>query len=137
MTTRLDVIAEARTWLGVRWHHQGRSRAGIDCVGLAIKVGHALGLSDFDIADYSRQPDPAMMRSLLAQHMRLIGDPEPGDLLLMRFEREPQHVAILTEFQGAPGIIHAYAQARKVVEHRLDSVWKSRIVGAYRYKGLE
>jgi cell wall-associated NlpC family hydrolase len=133
MTTRADVIAEARRWIGVRWHHQGRSRAGIDCVGLVINVGHALGLSAFDIADYARQPDPAMMRALLAEHMDPITEPEPGDVVLMRFEREPQHVAVLTD----SGIIHAYAQARKVVEHRLDSIWKSRIVGAYRYKGLD
>jgi cell wall-associated NlpC family hydrolase len=135
MTTRADVIAEARRHLQVRWVHQGRSRAGVDCVGLIIKVAHGLGLSTFDIADYSRQPDPVMMRSLLAEHMEAIAavSAQPGDVLLMRFEREPQHVAIVTDI----GIIHAYAQARKVVEHRLDSVWKSRIVGAYRFKGLD
>lgn len=133
MTTRADVIAEARAWAGTRWHHQGRSRAGVDCVGLVIKVAHALGLSAFDIADYARQPDPAMMRALLAEHMEPIAKPEPGDVLLMRFEKEPQHVAIMTD----RGIIHAYAQARKVVEHRLDSLWRGRIVGAYRFKGLD
>lgn len=134
MTTRADVVTEARKWLSVRWHHQGRSRAGIDCVGLVIKIGHALGFSDFDIADYSRQPDPAMMRSLLALHMDpiAVSSAQPGDVLLMRFEREPQHVAIVTD----QGIIHAYAQARKVVEHRLDDIWRGRIVGAYQYKGL-
>jgi cell wall-associated NlpC family hydrolase len=133
MTTRADVIAEAKRWKGVRWHHQGRSRAGVDCIGLVIKVAHALGLSGFDIADYSRQPNPAMMRGLLAEHMTPIATPEPGDVVLMRFEREPQHVAILTD----AGMIHAYAQARKVVEHRVDSIWQSRIVGAYRFKGLD
>lgn len=133
MVTRADVVAEARSWKDVRWHHQGRSRAGVDCVGLVIKVSHALGLSDFDIADYARQPDPTMMRALLAAHMNPITKPEAGDVLLMRFEREPQHVAIMTD----SGIIHAYAQARKVTEHRLDSVWRSRIVGAYRFKGLD
>lgn len=135
MTTRADVIAEARQWLGVRWHHQGRSRAGVDCVGLAIKVAHALGLSSFDVIDYSRQPDPVMMRALLAEHMDAIpvAGALPGDLVLMRFEIAPQHVAFLSDI----GIIHAYAQARKVVEHRLDSQWQSRIVGAYRYKGLD
>jgi cell wall-associated NlpC family hydrolase len=133
MVTRADVIAEARRWKETRWHHQGRNSAGIDCIGLVIMVSHALGLSDFDITDYARQPDPKMMRGLLAAHMDPIAKPEPGDVLLMRFEKEPQHVAILTDI----GIIHAYAQARKVVEHRLDSLWRSRIVGAYRYKGLE
>jgi cell wall-associated NlpC family hydrolase len=132
MTTRQQIVDEARAYIGCRWHHQGRSRAGVDCVGLVIRVAHGLGLSAFDIADYSRQPDPTMMRSLLAQHMEPVGQPQIGDVLLMKFEREPQHVAIVTN----QGIIHAYAQARRVVEHRLDSLWKSRIVGAYQFKGI-
>lgn len=133
MTTRQQIVDESRTHLGVRWVHQGRSRAGVDCIGLVIRVAHALGLSTFDIADYSRQPDPSMMRRLLGEHMEPVSQPQIGDVLLMKFEREPQHVAIVTD----RGIIHAYAQARRVVEHRLDSLWKSRIVRAYQFKGIE
>lgn len=135
MTTRQDIVDEARRWTGVRWVHQGRSRAGIDCVGLVIRVAHALGLSTFDTADYSRQPDPVRMRALLAEHMLPIdaGRAQVGDVLLMRFEKEPQHVAIVSDI----GIIHAYAQVRRVTEHRLDSVWQSRVVGAYQFKGIE
>jgi cell wall-associated NlpC family hydrolase len=135
MTTRQQIIDEARTWLNVRWVHQGRSRAGIDCIGIVIKVAHALGIFAFDTFDYSRQPDPNRLRELLGEHMEKIAIDEAriGDILLMRFEREPQHVAIVSDI----GMIHAYAQARRVVEHRLDSLWKSRVVGAYRYKGLE
>jgi cell wall-associated NlpC family hydrolase len=133
MTTRQQIVDEARAHLGCRWIHQGRSRAGVDCVGLVIRVAHALGLSTFDTADYSRQPDPVRMRALLAEHMVPISRPRIGDVLLMRFEHEPQHVAIVSDI----GIIHAYAQARRVVEHRLDDIWQSRIVGAYQFKGIE
>lgn len=135
MTTRQDILDESRKWLGTRWVHQGRSRAGVDCVGLVIRVAHARGLSTFDTADYSRQPDAVRMRALLAEHMEpiAIARAQIGDVLLMRFERDPQHVAIVTDI----GIIHAYAQARRVVEHRLDSVWQGRVVGAYQFKGIE
>jgi cell wall-associated NlpC family hydrolase len=133
MTTRQDIVDEARKHLSVRWVHQGRSRAGIDCVGLVIRVAHGLGLSTFDTADYSRQPDPVRMRALLAEHMTPVTNRQIGDVLLMRFEKEPQHVAIVTDI----GIIHAYAQVRRVVEHRFDSVWQSRVVGAYAFKGIE
>ncbi len=133
MTTRQQVVDEARNWLGVRWAHQGRSRAGVDCVGLVVRVAHALNLSTFDTADYSRQPDPARMRALMAEHMEPVAAPQIGDVLLMRFEVEPQHVAIVTDI----GIIHAYAQVRRVVEHRFDSVWLGRVVGAYQFKGIE
>lgn len=135
MTTRQQIVDEARDWLGTRWFHQGRSRAGVDCIGLVIRVAHALGLSTFDTADYSRQPDPVRMRALLDEHMTKIpvASAQIGDMLLMRFEKEPQHVAIVTDL----GIIHAYAQVRRVVEHRLDSVWRARVVAAYQFKGIE
>lgn len=133
MTTRQQIVDEARKWEKTRWHHQGRSRAGVDCIGLVIRVAHALGLSTYDITDYSRQPDPNMMRRLLGEHMEPVSQPQIGDVLLMKFEMEPQHVAIVTD----RGIIHAYAQARKVTEHRLDEQWQSRIVGAYQFKGIE
>ena len=32
--TREMVVAEARTWIGVKWRHQGRTREGVDCIGL-------------------------------------------------------------------------------------------------------
>lgn len=135
MTTRQQIVDEARSWLGVRWVHQARSRAGVDCVGLVIRVAHALGLSTYDTADYSRQPDPVRMRALLAEHLEpiAIAKAQIGDVLLMRFDIEPQHVAIVTDI----GIIHAYAQARRVVEHRVDDQWQSRIVGAYQFRGIE
>lgn len=54
----------------------------------------------------------------------------PGDILLMRFAGEPQHIALYT---GAT-LIHSYASIRRVVEHRLDIKWARRIVQAYRIK---
>lgn len=132
MVTRQDIVDEARTYLGVRWHHQGRNRAGVDCLGLVILVAHQLGLSEFDSSDYGRIPDGQRLRAGLTEHMDVTRAPQPGDVLLMRFEQHPQHVAIVTE----RGIIHAYAQVRKVVEHRLDAVWQGRVVAAYSFKGL-
>jgi cell wall-associated NlpC family hydrolase len=132
MVTRQNIVDEARTYLNVRWHHQGRNMAGVDCLGLVILVAHQLGLTDFDTADYGRIPDGQRLRAGLTEHMDVTRTHQPGDVLLMRFEQHPQHVAIVTD----RGIIHAYAQVRKVVEHRLDSVWSSRIVAAYSFNGI-
>jgi hypothetical protein len=56
-----------------------------------------------------------------------------GDVLVMRFERDPQHFALVS--QRTPlHIIHAYAQAKKVVEHIVDATWRKRIVKAYRFR---
>lgn len=132
MTTRQDIVDCARSYQNVRWLHQGRSRAGLDCIGLVLAVAHDLGLSEFDTTDYGRIPDGERLRQELERHMQPTSTPLPGDVLLMRFEREPQHVAIVTEI----GIIHAYAQLRRVTEHALQGVWPSRVLAAYRFGGL-
>ena len=49
------IVAEARTWLGVPWRHQGRSRAGVDCAGLVVLVARALELADHDSTAYGRR----------------------------------------------------------------------------------
>jgi cell wall-associated NlpC family hydrolase len=58
MAIRADIVAAARGWIGVPWRHQGRSRAGVDCVGLIVVVCRELGLSDYDSTVYGRDPDP-------------------------------------------------------------------------------
>lgn len=138
MTTRADIVAAARSYLGVRWHHQGRSLAGLDCIGLVIAVAHDLGLSDYDINGYARIPDGRTLRATMAQQMDVLKrEPLPGDVLLFAFQRNPLHTAIVTDAPSGLGMIHAFANKRMVVEHRLDDVWRSRIVCAFGYRGVE
>lgn len=66
------------------------------------------------------------------------GDTQPGDLALMMFGDEPQHVAILAPYvYGGLSIIHSYLPARKVVETRLDKDFEARIVAYYRLPNIE
>ncbi len=131
----MDIVTEARSWLGVKWLHQGRSREGVDCAGLVIKVAHGLGLTDFDTADYARQATDETMLGLCREHLTPISlaDIEPGDVLVMRFDNQ-RHIGIAGDYlYGGLSLIHAYASARQVVEHRLDSVWLARVIGAFRF----
>lgn len=133
MNTPEDVIAVAGRYIGTRWHHQGRSRAGVDCIGLLVLVAQDLGLPVLDQTDYSHQPDGQRLQAALAEHLQPIDTPEPGAVLLMRFQQLPQHVALMAD---SGDIIHAYAHARRVVRHRLNDLWRSRIVRAYRFPGV-
>lgn len=130
--TKQDVINQARKYLGVRYKHQGRTEFGLDCLGLLVKVAHDLGISKADSNDYGRVPDGRKMMRQLEEHLDITTSPEPGDILLFRFQGEPRHLAIKTDI----GMIHSYAEQKKVVEHRMDEVWKSRLVRAYRIRGL-
>ena len=141
---REAIVAEARTWLGVPWRHQGwRKDTGCDCVGLIRGVGHALGL--FDASDenpaharfvgYPRESDPPLMQAALALYFVPIlrGDAGAGDVLWLRFAGEPRHLAILAEGEH---VIHALESVGKVVEHRLDARWAQRCVAAWRFPGI-
>jgi len=136
MPNKLEIVQEAKTWIGTPFKHQGRVKGlGIDCVGLIIGVAHYFKLTEFDYTNYSHTPDGFLMRQLLDQHLRSIPieAAKSGDIVLMRFEAQPQHVGILSDY----GIIHAYRQVRRCVEHRLDHLWQSRMVGAYAYPGVQ
>ena len=47
MTERHDIVTCARQFLDVRFVHQGRSREGLDCLGLLIATAREAGL-DFE-----------------------------------------------------------------------------------------
>lgn len=135
MITRDDVVAEARSWLGTPFKHQGRLKLiGCDCVGLIYGVAWALGWQYDNVGTYNHRPHWATMAKELRARLVPIKIDETleADILLMAFEREPSHLALITD----KGIIHAAAMLRRVVEHRLDAVWRSRIRGAYRFKEL-
>ena len=137
LSIREQIVAEARTWLGTPFHHQARLKGiGADCAGVVGMTGAALGLiSASDIPnDYAKQPNAKEMERVLEEKLDRIPPAEAkiGDVLHFAFDRDPQHVAILTDV----GIIHSYAQVRKCVEHSFDDTWKARLRGAYRFKGV-
>lgn len=142
--TRDQVVAAARLYLATPWRHQGRScgvDAGVDCGGLVICVARDLGLADVDVAAYGVLPHADDLRALCDQHMRevTLGDARPGDVALIRFDSEPQHLAIIGDYSPAPGqltLIHAYRTSGCVVEHRLADVWRARITGVYSLPGV-
>ena len=144
MATAKDVIAEARTWIDTPFLHQGRIKGrGADCVGLIIGVAHALNLTQWDYVTYNRQPLPGKMKGLLDEQMEKVDPKEmrPGDILYLAFT-QPQHLALLT-FDNTIIHINERIAPRKrgelmgrCVEHILNDTWRHRIVGVYRYRGL-
>lgn len=144
MATREQVVSEARRWLGTPFVHQARVRGhGCDCVGLPIGVARSLGLlaRSFDVGDYARLPDG---RKLLAQCddvMTRIARKalQPGDVILVRWGRAPQHLGIVAEHHfGGLSMIHAHGSEGRggVVEQTLDAAMQARVVACYRLPGV-
>lgn len=143
---RTEIVAEARSWLGTPFVHQASRRGvGVDCVGLVAGVARALriqGIAEFDSSPkyrgYGRQPDPKVLLAGCREFLDPIeiGDIREGDILLMRYARDPMHFAIVT--RASPlYVIHALGvTTQDVTEHGVDETWRARIVRAYRFRGV-
>lgn len=128
--TRAELIALARTWIGVPFLHQGRTRLGVDCGGLLLAVGEEAGLALAPPEVYSLSPAPSVIEAALAANCQKIPftQVQPGDVLWLSFAGEPRHVGFATDI----GLLHAWAKPGRVVEHRLDAAWRRRIRSAWR-----
>lgn len=128
------IIAAARELLEMPFRHQGRASTGkTDCAGVICHVAESHGLPYVDQTNYPRQPGGSRLESALDDQPCLMRVPlsakQAGDVLLMRFAGDPQHLAIFT----GKTIIHAYETVGKVCEHDLDEAWARRIVRVYRF----
>lgn len=137
-----NVVAEARTWLQTPYMHQARHKGlGVDCIGLVIGVARSLNLvpSGFDVNGYSRVPDRVSLMRHAHRHMRPIGmeQMEPGDIVVVSFDKDPQHFGILGDYRhGGLSIIHAASHHGAVVEHRLLFSRAMSFVAAFELPGV-
>ena len=132
-----DIISAARSCIGTPFRHQGRIKStALDCAGLVVSVASDLGIEYIDVPDYGRDPYQGLLQSTLADQPNLDAVPrdemQSGDVLLMRFGRDPQHLAIYT----GSTIIHSYDNVGMACEHDMTDVWRRRIVAVYRFRGL-
>ncbi len=145
MTTPQEIVAQARTWLGTPFHHQARlKKKGCDCLGLIVGVvaeldmrdRNGVPLADYDEVSYSKEPDGAYLTQKLTGLLDEVSieEAQAGDLALFKVRDNPQHLAILSDYEGTLGMIHCYLLTRGVVEHRLDADWKSRLDKVYRWQ---
>jgi cell wall-associated NlpC family hydrolase len=140
MVAREAIVAEARSWDGVRWVHQGRNRHGIDCIGLVVVVRRSLGIGDYDIAGYPREPDGTFMSHFFNAGGTRVGIPKamPGDLLLFKDAKSPCHVGIVTACNGdLKFMVHAHATRRRVIEEPVINEWQQKWVAAIQMPGID
>ena len=138
------IIAAARKYVGTPWMHQGRVTS-LDCVGLALAVAEDLGLRDregkpilrVDYMNYARQPrdnflDAECARRLIA---RPLAELAPGMLAILRAPLCHAGIVASVAHNGVPEyltLIHAHA-VHKIAEHRIDEIWRSRIVACFSF----
>lgn len=150
MSTRKQVVDQARKYLQTPFAHQGRTRRhSLDCVGLVLCVACDLGICDVHGAPLDRYsyrdygPDPVGLMVFDACKRHLVSLPVTSELrhgmvICMRVPTSPSHVGIVSADNGYPCVIHAYSGGEaKCVEHILDKAWMRRIVGKFDFPGIE
>jgi cell wall-associated NlpC family hydrolase len=150
-----QIAQQARTWLGTKYHHQGRLKksarglGGVDCIGLIIGLIDELGIQDgnghslvdADEFNYSMYPERGRLVGSISKHLREvpIERMRVGDVLLFRTFKDPQHVGLLSDYPGGGhqkqwGLIHCNSSAGKVVEQPLSMTWVRMLTHVYRFK---
>lgn len=138
MTTREEIVAEARKWLGTPYRAQARMLGvGVDCVNLVNEVLCACGAHERrELPVYRARPN-GTLQDQVGQFLARIPliEADTGDVLLFKHPTMgPSHLALLT---SKTTIIHAYMTNRKVIEHSIDDRWRKMIAAAFRASGVK
>ena len=142
MTTQQQIIDEAREWIGTPYRHQHTTKgAGCDCLGLVRGVyRNIIGPEPEAPPNYSPSWGEGDQREVLltaaARHLIPVQTMQTGDVLIFRMMRGAiaKHCGIVS---GNDYMIHAYQGAGRVEESALVPYWRNRIVGVFRYPGVE
>jgi len=131
----MAAIEAARSYVGCPWRHRGRSRFGIDCLGLIIKALEAGGLTVQDRLNYGRVPWQDGLEQALLDYL---GEPvneaiQAGDIALIHLPDNPwpSHLALIARHDNRFTLIHSQSELQ-VCEHGLSDEWLMRIVARYR-----
>lgn len=148
MTEQIDnaktgaaIIAEALTWVGTPYRHQGSLKdVGCDCLGLIRGVWRAIYGAEPERAgayapDWAEAGGEDRFLSAARRHCREkpIAEAASSDLILFRWRSHlpAKHAGIVLE----PGrFIHAY-QGHSVIVSALVPQWRNRIAAAFAFPG--
>jgi NlpC/P60 family putative phage cell wall peptidase len=144
LDVRQAVIAEARSWIGTPYRHQGALKGvGCDCLGLVRGVWSAVyGYEPESPPSYSSDwAEASKEETLLAAARRHLTEVPldamaPGDVILFRWRPHlpSKHLGILV----APDrMVHAYDAAGKVAEGNLAAAWRRKISAVFAFPPIE
>lgn len=134
----MTLVEAARGYLGVPWRHLGRSREGLDCIGLVLLAARDCGIAVHDPAPYEREPSSQRLRQELSLVLNEvpIADARADDVLVFNLGVYAGHIGIRGDHPDyrVPSVIHAYAPRRRVIEEPLAMIDAGTLTGAFRLR---
>lgn len=137
--TRSEWMDAVRKYIGTPYTHQGRTRHGVDCVGLVYCAGFDVGYSFTDMHGYRRMSDGI----IFMRHLRTLGRElspsvpfKRGQVLAFKQANFPAHVGVLEIGpEGQMSLIHAYAPRRRVEEQSFEN-WHPLMITRFDLPGI-
>jgi len=141
MLSKANIISAARECIGVPFHHQGFTLAGMDCAG---PIYYVLDRCDHKVPDeiawhdYDKAPDGSSlveaMDWLFGMHEIEHDQRGPGDVLIFWMSRRlkrPQHCSIMTTLDR---FVHVYnGGPRRCVESPMNGKWVRHLNNLFRF----
>lgn len=145
-TSRGEIVALTRQWIGTPYHHQAsRLGAGVDCIGLVRGVWREVyGREPEALPGYSCDwAEATGAETLIAAARRHlieieIAEAKPGDALIFRYRPRAiaKHAGILSAAPaGNLTLIHA-VEGAPVAEVPLGPWWQRRVAAAFAFPGI-
>jgi len=135
MTNVERFITEVRSYIGTPFVHAGRSKVtGVDCVGILVGAGKAVGIINYDDVNYSsRSINSEYLVAQLQRFSNQIPSDERviGDILLFNVRGRPTHTGVLVT---PTTFVHAYQTAGKVCETALEPHFIRSLNAVYRVR---
>ncbi|MEQ9116216.1 MAG: hypothetical protein RLN62_05425 [Rickettsiales bacterium] len=149
---RYQIAKEATSWIGTKFHHQGRIKkssfevGGCDCIGLILAIAKKFGfvsrqdgkpLSEHDEFNYSKFPQKNKLFKKIEQHLAVVNRPyiKTGDIGLFKISTLPQHVGVFIN-EATTSLVHAYQVVGKVCMHNYSNLWRSRLIKSFSFNEL-
>ena len=131
------IVQTSRSFIGVPYRHQGRTRQGLDCLGLIELTALLCGLTQSFIAEtnYSRQASYKLQQGFETYCSKL-DKLQHGSIALFTIHGMPFHCGIIGTDNGL-GLIHAYENVGCVREHQLISWWEKKIDSIYGFPKVD
>lgn len=138
--TRQQILACARSYVGVRFKHEGRTREeGLDCFGLIIRVAWDLELSRFTLTGYGHIPHAPSVRAHCNAQMsrKPVDTMQAGDVVLCANKHWDCHLAIVGDGGRPFSLIQSLAEQRRVVESSLSEEYRSYIRSCFQLPNVQ
>lgn len=121
--------------LGKPFKYGGRGPEEYDCYGIAIELYRRYGIT---LPDYTSTDDPTRQGELFAdgaeRYFERVTFAQPLDIALFRLGRRYWHCGVVVD--GYERFVHITENTKVSCEELHDPIWKPKLGGVYRFKGL-